>query len=73
LQQELQDELTKLNVTTSIILGGCTGYVQVLDVLVNKLVKLYIKEAEEQWINQNMEKWKAGKFSIRDRRVLMTH
>jgi hypothetical protein len=27
LQQDLQDELTKLKVTLSLIPGGCTGYV----------------------------------------------
>jgi len=27
LQQELRDELIKLKVTLSLILGGCTGYV----------------------------------------------
>jgi hypothetical protein len=47
--------------------------VQVLDVFVNKLVKQYIEEAEEEWIDKNIEAWKEGKFSIGDRRVLMTH
>jgi hypothetical protein len=47
LQQQLQDELKKLNVTVSIILGGCTRYVQVLDVTVNKIMKQYIKEFED--------------------------
>jgi glutamine amidotransferase-like uncharacterized protein len=30
-----------------IIPGGCTGYVQVLDVLINKLIKAYIKEYKD--------------------------
>ena len=47
LQQELRDQFTKLNVTTSIILEGCTSYVQVLDVTVNKIIKQYIEEAED--------------------------
>jgi hypothetical protein len=44
LQQDLRDKLTKLKVTLSLIPRGCTSYVQVLDVLINKLIKAYIKE-----------------------------
>jgi hypothetical protein len=73
LQQQLREEFTKLNTTLSIIPGGCTGYVQVLDVSVNKLIKQYIEEAEEAWIDKHMEQWKAGQFTIGDRRVLMTN
>jgi Tc5 transposase DNA-binding domain len=73
LQQGLREELAKLNVTTSIIPGGCTGYVQVLDVSVNKLIKQYIEEEEERWIDENIEQYKAGRYSVGDRRVLMTH
>jgi hypothetical protein len=28
---------------------------QVLDVFINKLVKQYIEEAEEEWIDKNIE------------------
>src|SRR6266516_386562 len=73
LQQQLREELAKLNVTTSIIPGGCTGYVQVLDVSVNKLIKQYIEEEEEKWIEEHMEQYKAGRYSVGDRRILMTH
>jgi gluconate kinase len=73
LQKELKDEMAKLNITISIIPGGCTGYVQVLDVAVNKIMKQYIEEAEELHIEQNIEKWKSGKYSVGDCRVLMTH
>jgi hypothetical protein len=47
LQQQLQDEFAKLNVTTSIIPGGCTSYVQVLNVTVNKIIKQYIEDFED--------------------------
>src|SRR4051812_13121143 len=40
-QKKLCMELEKLNVTISIIPGSCTGYVQVLDVTVNKIIKQY--------------------------------
>ena len=73
MQQELQDRFKMLNTTISIILGGCTGYVQVLDVTVNKIIKQYIEEAEDEWINKNFDQWAAGSFSVRDRQVLLTH
>ena len=41
--------------TTSIISGGYTGYVQVLNVSVNKLIKQYIKEEEKKWIDEHMK------------------
>jgi len=45
----------------------------VLDVLINKLIKQYIEEYEDLWVEQNFELWQSGKWSIGDRRVLMTH
>ena len=44
-----------------------------LDVLINKLIKQYIEEYEDLWVEQNFELWQSGKWSIGDRRVLMTH
>jgi hypothetical protein len=71
-QQRLRAELAKLNVTTSIILGGYTSYVEVLDVSVNKVIKQYIKEYEDYYINTYIEESKEGKFSISDCRISMT-
>jgi hypothetical protein len=73
LQQKLRDTFAKLHVTVSIIPGGCTGYVQVLDVLINKLIKAYIEEYEDQWVEANFELWQSGKWSVGERRILMTH
>jgi hypothetical protein len=47
LQQELCNTFKKLNVTLLIILGGYTDYIQVLDVLINKLIKAYIEEYKD--------------------------
>ena len=44
-----------------------------LDVLINKLIKQYIKEYEDLWVEQNFELWQSRKWLIRDRRVLITH
>ena len=73
LQEELRNAFTKLNVTLSLIPGGCTGYVQVLDVLINKLIKAYIAEYEDLWLEENFELWESGKWSVGERRILMTH
>jgi hypothetical protein len=73
LQQELRDAFAKLNVTLSLIPGGCTGYVQVLDVLINKLIKAYIEEYEDLWLEENFELWESGKWTVSERRILMTH
>jgi hypothetical protein len=55
-QQKLRMELAKLNVATSIIPGGCTSYVQVLDVSINKIIKQYIEEYEDIHINTHIER-----------------
>jgi hypothetical protein len=72
LQQESRNQFTKLNVTTSINPGGCTGYVQVLDITVNKIIKQYIEEFEDQWVDDHFDEWKAGKYLVKDCRILLT-
>jgi len=71
-QQELRNKFSKLNVTTSIIHSSCTGYIQVLDVSVNKIIKQYIEEFEDLHIDNHIEQWKARRYSVGDRRILMT-
>jgi len=46
--------------------------VQVLDVLVNKIIKQYIEESEDLWVDEHFDEWQSGKYSVGDRRVLMT-
>ena len=72
LQQKLQYDLKKVNVTVFIITSGCISYVQVLDVTVNKIMKQYIKDFEDQLVDKHFDKWKASKFNIEERRVLLT-
>ncbi|ESZ90371.1 hypothetical protein SBOR_9243 [Sclerotinia borealis F-4128] len=68
----LRQTLKDLNMTTSIIPGGTTGYIQVLDVSVNKTMKDLIRNLEEEYYDNNLEQWKAGKYSTAERRVLLT-
>jgi hypothetical protein len=46
---------------------------QVLDVTINKIIKQYIEDAEDQWVDNHLKEWDEGKFSVGDRRVLLTH
>lgn len=45
---------------------------QVLNVTVNKIMKQYIKEFEDQQVDKHFDKWKAGKFNVGQQRVLLT-
>jgi hypothetical protein len=50
---------------------GATGYVQVCDGFPNKKIKKLISEREEIYYDQNEARWRAGKYSVSDRRVLL--
>jgi hypothetical protein len=71
--RDLVDEFKKLNTTISVIPGGCTGYVQPLDVSINKIMKSIIQQCEEDHYDANPEEYSEGKYSAGDRRVLITH
>ena len=70
---EVQQAFRDINCTTSIIPGGCTGFVQVLDVGLNKPLKDLVKEQSEMHYDENFDEWKANKYSTADRRILLTH
>lgn len=57
---------------TSFIPEGCTALVQPLDTAVNKTIKAKISELLNQEMDKNFEFWESGKFTIGDRRILMT-
>ena len=61
-----------LNVIPSFVPAGCTGYVQVLDVAINKPLENRIKQQANLHYKHNFEEWKAGKYSVSDRRVMLT-
>jgi hypothetical protein len=72
LRQQIRDELKNLNTTVSIIPGGCTSLLQPCDLTANSILKVLIKEYEEDHIDNNFEDWKAGRYNVSERRVLMT-
>ena len=52
---------------------GCTGFVQPLDVAINKPLKEMIQEEAELHYDEHMDEWAKGKYSVSDRRVMLTH
>jgi hypothetical protein len=73
LSKKILAKLKELLVTRSIIPGGCTGYVQVADLVFNKLLKDFIRDREQAWIEQNLTLWESGRHKISDRRIHLTH
>jgi hypothetical protein len=41
----------KLKATVLLIPGSCTGFVQVLDIVLNQLLKIFIKEEADNYYN----------------------
>ena len=68
----LQDKFKKLNCTTSYIPSGCTGFVQVLDISLNKPLKDLVAQAASDHADKFYERYEAGGFLVGDRRVLLT-
>jgi len=68
----LRQEFKKLNCTTSYIPGGCTGFVQVLDVALNKELKALIAQQASDHADKYHDRYERGDFSVADRRVLLT-
>ena len=54
--------LKKVNISV-----GLTGYIQVLDVVVNKLFKAYVWRLSEKYIEKNLESYVDGKISASER------
>ena len=65
--------LKEQKTTLSVIPGGCTGYIQPLDVSLNKLLKDLIQEEMDNYYDQHIEDWQKEKFNIGERRILLTH
>jgi len=59
--------------TISVVPGGCTRMVQVLDVSLNKPLKALIKEEQDDHYDRHIEEWQQEKYNIGERRILLTH
>jgi transposase-like protein len=69
---EVIDCFKAIKCTTSFIPGGTTGFVQVCDTVVNRSLKNRIEELADQYIDKNEKEWVEGKYSVGQRRVLLT-
>jgi hypothetical protein len=70
--QQLCDEFKKLNCTTSYIPRGCTSFVQPLNVSLNKPLKALVAQAAADHADKFYNRYAAGGFTVRERRVLLT-
>jgi hypothetical protein len=57
----LVDEFKKLNTTISVIPGGCTGYIQPLDVSINNIIDNIVKQCEEDYYDANLDEYADSK------------
>ena len=69
---EVKQALKDLNITPSFVPPGCTGYVQVLDVAINKPLKVRIQRQQDLHYQDHFDQWKEGKYTVGDRRILLT-
>jgi hypothetical protein len=70
--KEVIDCFKALKCTTSFIPGGTTGFIQVCDTVVNRSLKARIEELADQYIDEHERDWVEGKYSVSQRRVLLT-
>jgi hypothetical protein len=66
----IRSHIRKNRIALSIVLGGYTRYVQVLDVSLNKPLKELIKEEHDDYYDQHIDDWEWGVFSIGERNSL---
>jgi hypothetical protein len=65
--QSLRDEFKKLNCTTSYIPGGYTGFIQVLDISLNKELKALIAQQASNHADKFYDRYERGDFTISER------
>ena len=70
---EVKQAFKDLNIIPSFIPSGCTGYVQVLDVAINKPLKAMLSDAAEKHYSENFEKWQSNQYTVGERRIMLTN
>lgn len=68
---QVKQAFRDLNVTTSVIPGGCTYYMG-LDVAIYKPLKRRIGELADLHRVEHRERWSNGCYTVGDRRILLT-
>ena len=67
----MKEVFRKFNITFFFIFSDCTSYVQVLDVTFNKSLKNRISELADLSYEKNLKKWKNGKYTVENRRIML--
>jgi hypothetical protein len=70
--KEVITSFKALKCTTSFIPGGTTGFIQVCDTVINKSLKDRIEVLADQYIDEHEREWVEGKYTVSQRRVLLT-
>ena len=71
LNNKVLAKFKRINCTYSFILSRTTGFIQVCDVAINKLLKDWIVELAEIHYNTYEEQWIKNKYSVSDRQVML--
>jgi hypothetical protein len=69
---EVINTFKSIRCTTSFIPSGTTCVIQVCDTVVNRSLKARIEELADQYIDEHEVEWVEGKYSVSQRRVLLT-
>jgi hypothetical protein len=70
---EVIEALQNLKTTVSLILSSCTSFVQVLDIVLNQLIKMLIKQEADNHYNTHIKQWTNRNNTIRKWRIMLTY
>ena len=60
-----------MNITTSFVPGGCTGFIQVLNVAINKPLKQRIEDLADEHYDKHHKKYAFRKYTVDKRCVIL--
>ena len=60
ISEDMKKQLQRYNTVMSVILGGCTKYLQPLDVCINKPFKQYFRELYNEWFSKKEFEYTSG-------------
>jgi len=73
LNNKVLAEFKRINCTCSFIPGGTTGFIQVCDVGINKVLKKRISDLADLHYDAHEQQWIENKYSVRQRRVMLVN
>ena len=69
---EVKQAFKDFNVISSFISSSCIDYVQILDVVINKFLKVMLTNVVERHYIDNFVKWEKKVYIVSERRTLLT-